>query len=41
MQLVNWMYNSSLQQFVKLFNKSIKFAKSSQITKDRVNNIII
>ena len=40
MQLVNWMYNSSLLQFSKLFEISIDTAPKSQLTKDRVNNII-
>lgn len=37
---VNWMYNTSLQQFLQLFEWSIDHADKAPILKDRVNNII-
>jgi len=37
---VNWMYNSSLQQFVQLFDYGIDFSEKAPIVKDRVANII-
>lgn len=37
---VNWMYNTSLQQFIDLFEWSIDNAAAAPIQKDRVNNII-
>jgi dynein heavy chain len=37
---VNWMYNTSLQQFIQLFTWSIENAPAAPIQKDRVNNII-
>ncbi len=37
---VNWMYNTSLQQFLYLFEWSIDHAEKAPILKDRVNNII-
>jgi len=37
---VNWMYNTSLQQFITLFEWSIDNAPQAPVTKDRVNNII-
>jgi len=37
---VNWMYNTSLQQFLTLFEWSIDHADKAPILKDRVNNII-
>lgn len=39
MTLVNWMYNTSLQQFLGLFDWAIDNAPKAQLTKDRVNNI--
>lgn len=40
MTQVNWMYNSSLQQFLTLFDYGIDFSEKAQIVKDRVHNII-
>jgi len=40
MSLVNWMYNTSLYQFLGLFDFSIDTAPKAQLLKDRVNNII-
>jgi len=40
MIIVNWMYNSSLQQFLGLFDKSILTSKPSQMVKERVEIII-
>jgi dynein heavy chain len=40
MSLVNWMYNSSLGQFLDLFDHSIAHAVKSQQTGQRVENII-
>ena len=40
MTLVNWMYNTSLQQFLDLFDYGIDFSAKTQLVKDRVNNII-
>lgn len=37
---VNWMYNSSLQQFVQLFDYGIDYSEKAPIVKDRVANII-
>ena len=39
MILVNWMYNTSLQQFLGLFDWSIDNSPKAQIVKDRVHNI--
>jgi len=39
MTLVNWMYNTSLEQFMGLYDWSIDNAKPAQLPKDRVNNI--
>ncbi|KAL4465245.1 hypothetical protein ABPG74_001959 [Tetrahymena malaccensis] len=38
--LVNWMYNSSLQQFLKLFSESIDLSEKAQLPSARVKNII-
>lgn len=40
MALVSWMYNTSLQQFLELFDASIDEAPKAPILKDRVANII-
>lgn len=40
MTLVNWMYNTSLQQFLGLFDYSIDHSAKAQLVKDRVYNII-
>jgi len=40
MTLVNWMYNTSLQQFLELFDYGIDFSQKAQLVKDRVANII-
>jgi dynein heavy chain len=40
MSLVSWMYNTSLAQFLGLFDWSIDNAPKAQLTKDKVNNII-
>ena len=40
MSLVNWMYNSSLQQFLELFDFGIDKSPKAQLVKDRVGNII-
>jgi len=40
MSLVNWMYNTSLQQFLDLFDYGIDASPKSQLVKDRVANII-
>ena len=40
MSLVNWMYNSSLQQFLDLFDFGIDKSPKAQLVKDRVANII-
>lgn len=40
MTLVNWMYNTSLYQFLGLFDYAIDFSPKAQLVKDRVNNII-
>lgn len=40
MTLVNWMYNTSLQQFLSLFDYGIDNSTPSQIVKDRVKSII-
>ena len=40
MTLVNWMYNTSLQQFLDLFDYGIDKSAKTQLVKDRVNNII-
>ncbi len=39
MILVNWMYNTSLQQFLGLFDYAIDFSPKAQLVKDRVHNI--
>jgi dynein heavy chain len=39
MTLVNWMYNTSLAQFLGLFDTSIEFAPKAQLVKERVINI--
>jgi len=41
MTAVNWMYNTSLQQFLDLFDYGIDFSPKAQLPKERVNNIII
>jgi dynein heavy chain len=41
MTSVNWMYNTSLQQFLDLFDYGIDFSPKAQLPKERVNNIII
>lgn len=41
MTLVNWMYNTSLQQFLGLFDYAIDYAPKAQLIKDRVNNVTI
>ena len=38
---VNWMYNTSLLQFLGLFDYGIDFSPKAQLTKDRVHNIIV
>ena len=38
--LVNWMYNSSLEQFLKLFNESIDLSEKAALPIKRVENII-
>ena len=40
MSLVSWMYNTSLYQFLGLFDLSIDIAPKTQLLKDRVHNII-
>jgi len=37
---INWMYNTSLQQFLGLFYYSIEKSQKAQLVKDRVQNII-
>jgi len=37
---VNWMYNSSLEQFLKLFMESIDLSEKAQLPSKRVENII-
>lgn len=39
MTLVNWMYNTSLQQFLGLFDYAIDNSPKAQLVKDRVQNI--
>ena len=39
MTLVNWMYNTSLAQFLGLFDKAIEFSPKAQLVKERVINI--
>lgn len=39
MTMVNWMYNTSLQQFLGLFDYAIDFSPRAQLIKDRVGNI--
>lgn len=38
--LINWMYNSSLEQFLKLFNDSIDQSERNTLPSKRVENII-
>lgn len=38
--LVNWMYNSSLEQFLMLFNQSIDWSEKVTLPAKRVDNII-
>jgi len=38
--LVNWMYNSSLEQFLKLFNEAIDMSEKAALPSKRVENII-
>lgn len=38
--LVNWMYNSSLEQFLKLFMEAIDLSEKAQLPSNRVKNII-
>ena len=40
MSLVSWMYNTSLYQFLGLFDLSIDITPKAQLLKDRVHNII-
>lgn len=40
MTTVNWMYNTSLQQFLDLFDYGIDFSPKAQLPKERVSNII-
>jgi dynein heavy chain, axonemal len=40
MSLINWMYNTSLYQFLDLFDNAIDEAPKAQLLKDRVSNII-
>ena len=40
MQLVDWMYNSSLEQFLALFNFSIDSSEKAQLPSKRVDIII-
>ena len=40
MNMVNWMYNTSLQQYLGLFDYGIDFSEKAQLPKDRVANII-
>ena len=40
MTLVNWMYNTSLYQYLELFDVAIDDAPKAQLLKDRVSNII-
>ena len=40
MTLVNWMYNTSLAQFLSLFDYGIENSTKTQVVKDRVQNII-
>ena len=37
---VNWMYNTSLQQFLRLFDGAIDTAQKAQLPKKRVENIV-
>jgi dynein heavy chain len=37
---INWMYNTSLQQFLGLFYYGIEKSAKAQLVKDRVQNII-
>ena len=37
---VQWMYNSSLGQFLELFDYAIDFSPPAQLVKDRVFNIV-
>lgn len=39
MSLINWMYNTSLQQFLTLFDYGIMASPKAQLVKDRVNII--
>lgn len=38
--LINWMYNSSLEQFLALFNESIDLAEKAPLPSKKVENII-
>ena len=38
--LVNWMYNSSLEQFLKLFIEAIDLSEKAALPSKRVENII-
>jgi dynein heavy chain len=40
MSLISWMYNTSLSQFLVIFDRSIDMAPKAQLLKDRVQNII-
>merc|ERR1711990_470496 len=40
MTLVNWMYNTSLTQFIELFEWSILNSPKAQLTKERVEKIV-
>jgi dynein heavy chain len=40
LSIILWMYSTSLQQFLDLFDYGIDFSPKSQLVKDRVANII-
>ena len=40
MSLVNWMYNTSLQQFLELFDQSTERADPAPLASKRIGNII-
>jgi dynein heavy chain len=39
MNNVNWMYNTSLQQFMKIFDTALATAKKASTIKERTNNV--